>query len=296
MSDFRWTFEKDQVQDRKRQQRALSSRRILFITALGLLAIAFTAGGIKLWFDKAEQRAKEELLADATFIFEKAWQHDSEILSLFLAGDQHDWKQGQLEAIARGGLVGREGFGLYALHAAPEVVDIHIDRESNVAELKGRVKYRVGLDEEAETITLDRVDFFVRDELGIWRYTAPPTSFWKGTGVSQAGAIQLQHPEGDTEISRRLIGEMDKALDALCDDALGYDCPRGMRLDIEFSTDPQTLATSAFPPDGLSASPIRLPAPSLVGYPADEKAMEVLSRGYVRRALIPLMAQLSGYD
>lgn len=221
-------------------------------------------------------------------LWELAVQDGDEELFVGLLNRAHaTWQRDQQQLFQTGRLFGRESLGLTASGTATiEAVDLEPDWQAAVV-LAGRA-YK-GTDASGREVTV-RLRQPVRLERSGFRWLVSPlpTDYWGETAEISGERVTITTPVHDLPIAQRLHSDLETELAAMCAEleGQGMSCPADTPVNIHFETAPSALAklpdldTPAF----FERSYV-LPAPSLVGLPADDNAYQLLYRGYTGRIL-----------
>ena len=98
-------------------------------------------------------------------------------------------------------------------------------------------------------------------------------------------------------MARRLAVDLERKIANLCVTLSDLSCPSTLRVGVNLTTDPETLATvhSQFPVT-MDFTRIELPTPSLLAVPMDEAGYQALYRGYAEQVATVIITSLVGWE
>ena len=103
-------------------------------------------------------------------------------------------------------------------------------------------------------------------------------------------------PERDEEVGRRLAADLESIVAAACNQIEGLLCSGEIKLYVNLVSNPQLLIDLIDPSSRLEDGPdIFLPAPTLIGVPADNTGYQALLRAYGERVVATFIAQSTGW-
>ncbi len=289
---LRWITDEDaqvELSDELEPGRPVKPRSRWWLIALLLLLLA----AVLLYAQQVRriQAEEAELAAEIEAIYQ-LWESavqdgDEELFIDLLTRTNTAWQRDQKQLFQTGRLFGRESLGLAAAGAATvEEVDLEADWQAAVV-LAGRSYQSTDAAGREVTVHLQQPIRLERSGFR-WLVSPLPNTFWGETEEISGERVLITTPAHDQDIARRLHSDLEADLAALCAEleSQGTPCPAGAPLSIHFETAPSALAklpdldTPAF----FGRSYI-LPAPSLVGLPADGNAYQLLYQGYTGRIL-----------
>lgn len=279
-----------------------SPRRLLPVGFLVLLILAAGALAVYQTLDNRVEEAttsvEDEVLASHEVVRRAAERRDRELLTGFLSGRDRAWAAAQEQLVEVGVLFDRTGLGLRLLPAGgPEsagdqrltVKDVNLSPDLTAAEVVVEQAYAAAVGNGlTETVRLEQVGVY-RQGPNRWLYAPPEdeAAYWGPWSTVSGRYLTLSFPERDGTVARRLAGDLEARLAALCN-LPELSCPADYHLTVRLDRDPTSLMTVNEPPP-LSVldegEQIRLPALSLVGKPVDEAAYRALARGYAAQVL-----------
>jgi hypothetical protein len=148
-----------------------------------------------------------------------------------------------------------------------------------------------------ETITLQVTSVY---RLGHerWLLAPPQSDFWGTHETLQGTSLKISFPARDKDLAGRLLPDLERKIDEMCRTLVDVECPTDSSVEIQFSTDPATLAATALPQAARQTNNtlrVTMPAPTLVGLPLDEAGYQALFRGYASQLVTALISRFVGY-
>lgn len=277
-------------------------RRLLPVVLIALFLVAASAFAVYRTLDRRVEEAtsgvEEAVLASHEVVRHAAEQRDRELLTTFLSGRDRAWAAEQEQLVEAGALFDRRGLGLHLLPAgAPEtaggerlaVKGVELSPDLAAAEVVVEQAYAASVGHGlTETVWLEQTGVY-RQGPNRWLYSPreDEAAYW-GTWSTVGGRyLTLAFPERDAPFGRRLAGDLEARLAALCN-LPELSCPAEYHLTVRLDREPASLL-AVNEPSPLSvvdeSGEIRLPAPGLVGRPVDEAAYRALARGYAAHVL-----------
>jgi hypothetical protein len=284
----------------RKPEPAPKNRRWRWLLLLLLLVLVGASLGaywvVQQRVETATTDATEDVLASHVLIAHAAQDADAELVATFLSGRDRDWSAAIESAVMDGEYQNRESFGLTWLPTDPAtaVISTTLNPLFNSAEVTSTQTYAFPIGNGlTETVNLRQTAVY---RLGPdrWLLAPPEDDFWGETRTKEGFYLTLHYPARDEALAQRLALDMDTALAALCARP-AFACPDGFHLQVEFTADPASLS----PQFGAAAFVdeswwLRLPTPTLVGYPQDETGYQVWARGYAAQLSTAVMRQLTG--
>jgi hypothetical protein len=305
--DTDWTDEPGIVEE---TSVSLSQRRWfrpLLVTGLLLLL----AGLVMFW--QLNRRAKavtdaveDDVIASYELLATAADQKDEALFhSLHLTdGRNLGWGR-SLDTLmtAEDGLLNGRRPGLTLLTTGPQVADVALAPDLQSAELVTAHSYAIYKEAGVtETITLNQVYNYELQEDGRWLLAAPDDDFWGEWETYESQRLRLSYPTRDEAISLQIAEILSENLDQLClwlaEMPTLPPCPDDLQFQVRWRNEVGSLAALDQVQSGrmlsvLSGNPIvSMPAPSLVGMPADIVGEKVLIDFYVQKTMAIIIAKL----
>ncbi len=243
-------------------------------------------------------QAQEAELAEEVSANHRLWtravlEGDQELFeNLLLKGDPA-WFQAQQRLFSSERLLGRDALGFQLdREAEPAIQHVEIAPDWQSALVDTDYAYHVlGPAGVTETVWLQHSARYER--LGDrWRYAPLGDDYWGVTQRVEGEWTTAVVPERDQSLIGRLHERLDSELTQLCAGlAASSPCSPGMRIVLQFETDPALLDRPADEPV-FRGTAYLLPSPSLVGLPADETAIDALYHGYAAEILATVQHNL----
>ncbi len=277
--------------------RSRRNRRAMLLIALALFLIA--AGAIlainKRIDDTARPIEKDVLFAHRTVQL-AIQQGDSSLFASLLAERTWSWGVAQQDLFVRGLLGDRSPWGLQAQSMDPVKTEVHLAPSLTQAEVVSeRVYIAPTGNGQKDTLHLRQTSVY-RFEDDRWLFAPSDEDFW-GEQLTHAGRfLTLTFPERDEAIARRLAGDLDATLEAVCRALTDALCPLQhvtVRLDSAVTSLKDVFAGQSDPFFGIGQSSpgklINLPTPTLVGLPLDDDGYRALVQGYAAQIAQAMM-------
>jgi len=234
---------------------------------------------------------REDIIRQNIIATQHTWEQavnrqDLELFSTLISRAQADWYQSQRRLLMSGRTLDRRSFGLELLPDDPDQFDIDIDLDANwrKAELTFPRQYAVSGTDERPPITLyQTLTYQISGDS--WQLAPPPASFWGDSITEDIGMVNITYPGRDREFISRLASDLARDITNICAEyPTARECLPDSQIRIEFGTSSESLlALEDVNTPALSGRMLVLPAPSLVGLPADEAAYDALYQGYTER-------------
>ena len=232
---------------------------------------------------------REDIIRQNIVAAQRTWEQsvdrqDLELFSTLISRAQADWYQSQRRLLMSGRTLDRRSFGLELLPGEPDQFDIDLDASWRKAELAFPRRYTVSGTDDRPPITLfQTLTYQISGDR--WQLAPPSASFWGNSVIEDIGLVNITYPERDKEFISRLASDLAHDLADICAEyPTARECLPDSQILIEFETSPESLlALEDVNTLALSGRTIVLPAPSLVGLPADEAAYDALYQGYTER-------------
>lgn len=242
---------------------------------------------------------REDIVRQNVIAARRTWEQavarqDLELFSALISREHADWYQSQRRLLMSGRILNRESFGLERLPVEPDYLDVDVNTNWRQAELTFPQQYRAAGREASTPVILLQTQTY---ELvgNRWQLARPSDSFWGDDIQEEVGLLRLYYPERDADIVERLATDLAAEMAVICDPFEAVpECEPESSIPIRFATDPESLlALGDINTPVLSGRTIVLPAPSLVGLPADEPAYHALYDGYTQRIRLMLQNNLA---
>ncbi|MDX1413539.1 MAG: hypothetical protein R3293_05060 [Candidatus Promineifilaceae bacterium] len=280
-------------------------RRWLFV----LVALLFIAGALGLILRQINRRVDENTQAMRTDIISSFnllqiadVDKDGELFFSLLSGSDSSWTAAQRDLFEADLFYNRTPLGLSAhqtresaLSAEDDDLTITLSPELREAEVVAERPFAIEIGHSlTETVVLKETTVY---RLGRerWLLSPPSGEFWGSEITRQSSRLHVTAPERDAEIVERLHADLERKLDEMCQALSELDCLNELAVDVQFSTDPASLAALKDPAVAQrvgSSLQVELPTPTLVGLPVDESAYQALFRGYAAQFVSAVISNL----
>lgn len=300
MTNFDWQTDEEQWPEEiaTEQETRPSTNRNWFrlVVAVLLLAtvvfLAFRA--VEQQIENRENEIKIDVLSSHALISQAAAETDLLLFSSFLSGRDGRWTDVQNELVAQQLIGDLAPLGLAGPTGEEQVVEVSLSPDFTAAEVVISRTYetrsQVGV---AEAVELRQTAVYRRGN-DRWLFAPPDEEFWGARTTFRSPRLVVTYPQRDEATVRVLSLIIDSKLQTLCSDLPDLRCPVDRpTVWLTLSTDPSSLIhmadETAHPYEGASMS---LPAPSLIGVPADETDQRALARGYAALVLRSVLTRL----
>lgn len=220
-----------------------------------------------------------EVLASHRLLLQATAARDQELATNLLSGRDRAWAATQRARVEAGSLLVAPGLGLVAAGEAAAVSTLSpaLDEATVV------MTQAVQLAGEPESGHLVRTWLYRRGE-GNWLYSPPreAADYWGKQKQLELAHVTLQYPDRDGALAARLGAAMDAALARAC---VTVACLEDFEMVVVLSAQPESVDMPPLEQLIFGEGPLTLPAPSLIGEPADEAGFELLARVYTRPVL-----------
>ena len=288
-------------QDEDRPREGVQEKGRPWHLVLAVLALA-VAAGFFVWQGAQERMdaAAAQVEADARSSYElgqrAAQRRDRELFLSVLSGGDPRWTDAQEALLQEGMLFDEAGqlFGLEPLSRETETVTATVSPDLGEVVLYRQRRFRVEGEEEAARLQQPLV---FRPGAQRWLLSPPARAFWGAWQRREARFVTLIYPERDAGPAVRLLSDLDETLAAVCSRLPELACPPDFHLTVRLESDPDSLL--ALNEGALTLSGgrwLELPAPSLVGRPANAAGYRALRRGYASATATAAIAALTDYD
>ena len=268
-----------------------------------LLVGVLAAGAYLAWqqvqnrVDEATETVRDEVRASHALAERAALDRDQELFVSLLSGRSATWTDAQRTRLEQGLLFGETGRFLAFRPAgvAQNAPEVELNPDLTEAVLTVAQPFAVdagsGL---TETVVLTGTHVFRRGSQR-WLLSPPDEAFWGSWQTRDGRTLQLEYPQRDTDVALRLHDDLERKLMEMCRTLIS--CPDDFRMQLRLETDAQSVVLVADGEERLSGGrEVTLPAPTLVGLPADESAYAALFRGYARHLVSAALIDLLDYS
>lgn len=289
------------------EETAVSDRRPF--RWLLLLLILLTAGGW--WGSRLYQRAQNniQLVRDGVrqqhfLAWQAGQQQDADLYEHLTQGATLEHRVVQRLMVEQNLLLNRAPLSLWVRPDQPIErfeTAVHLSANLTQAEVQTIVPYLTVTIDGGETAVLLRHHTFYQRRNDIWVESAPPDAFWGEMLHYEGAQLNVLYPERDKGIGRRLAGDLDTVLITLCQDERLV-CPVDGGYWLSFQVGPtavyrlgdniRTKDAQRFVAIDRANYEIKLPTPTLIGYPMDEASYQALLDGYAAWLVAVLMRNL----
>ncbi len=264
---------------------------LALVAAAGLAALIFSHLGR--FLEDSSNKTEAELLSAHALAMDAATGGDGDLLRQLVLDRLPDWTDAEVLLAESGLWLDRAPLGLHLSgDNGPPATQVELDPDLNQAVVAVTVGY--GLDAGGATqeiVHLQQIFTYYHEEER-WLLSPPTAAFW-GTRLTSGGSyLALSYPERDAEIGIRLAADLEAVLNQACHVVEMLNCDPSMRMAVDLVADPALLINLADPAWLLlGGRNIQLPAPSVIGLPADEAAYRALYRAYARLVVSRLIAE-----
>ncbi len=301
--DFDW----DHDQDEGPPEQPRGGRR-RWVTIALLLAIiggmtAFLVRQLDQRVDENTQAMRRDVLSSHNLLQFAEEEQDDELFFSLLSGRDSSWTAKQHQLFQTRSLHDRAPFGLHLQDSEPLSIEdteryaITFSPDLLTAEVERVLPYEIEIGNEISQTLFLRETSQYRLGQDRWLLSPPDEEFWGDEASLRGTRIDLTYRERDKDLARRLLPDLDRKLEALCN-ALPGACGPALQIKLDLSIDPQALIDAARPAAALAAGnelELVLATPTLVGIPEDEAGYGALFRGYAAQMATAVIAQHVGY-
>lgn len=306
MSEFDWQTDDNWDEDLRADHTPGRQFPVWFFPLL-LLGLVGVGSGIAILLTgrSADQTTSDTTITVAqnyAILYEVAETHDGTLFSALISNDEQDetWANAYTELVDGRGLLDRSALNLNAPRPVPFIREpIDLAPDLNSALITTTLEYNLDVGNGlTQTINLAHSNRFARDENGDWLLMPFPPSYWGSPIAIDGRRYNINAPGRDADLIRQLHQDLENLTIELCQ--IGYDCDEigGIRIVLDFTTDPAIL--NEWEPFTLlqrgEPGIITLPTPSLVGIPTDRTSYHALLSGYSHHILPQMMMLGSNYD
>ncbi len=269
---------------------------ILGVLVLVIAAGIFAYSQLRRYVDNTAASVEEDVLSSHALVKLAAEENDLELLAPLLSGRDPKWTQTQLTLLDANLLLDRRPFGLTwkpQETAAEIAIDLSPDLQS--AEIEYTETYGYGSNGEEGEIQLVQTAVYRLSETR-WLLSPPNNDFW-GNWISSKGRfVILTYPERDEELGSRLASDIEAVLAGACAN-LDLECDNAPPLDVLLETDLDAMMELNDPNHfAQEAEQLVLPAPTLIGKPANNASYRALYRAYATILVSRLVARQTGWE
>ncbi len=312
--NFDWQAEDDldwdALPDDDQTQQPHKNRRYRLLLLLFLLILAGIGAGIVYWqidsrVDENTQAMRADIISSHNLLQIAEADQDEELFFSVLSGSNSEWTAAQKDLFDAGLLHNRTPLGLSALPAIDPAqaaedgsLSINFSPDFREAEVVSEQPFTIDIGQGlTETITLQETAVY-RMGRERWLLSPPTDTFWGSPTTFSGSKLTLSAPERDAELAERLRSDLERKLDEMCRILVDLNCPQDMTVQARFSTDPQSLITTANPAvvngeNGVLQ--VDLPAPTLTGIPVDDQGYQALFRAYGGQLVSAVASHLTNF-
>lgn len=247
--------------------------------------------------DAGAEAVRKEVRASFALAERAALERDQELFGSLLSGRSATWTDTQRVRVEQGLLFGETGRLFAFAYGGAAGAEPAVDLNPELTEAFLSVGQPFIVDAGSgitETVVLTQTHVFRRGNAR-WLLSPPDDDYWGSWQTRNGRALQLAYPQRDEEIAVRLHEDLERKLMELCRTLV--DCPSDFGMMLRLETDVQSIVAVAGGEERLSGGrELVLPAPSLVGLPADEAAYAALFRGYARHLISAALIEAVEYD
>ena len=261
---------------RRRHRRALLSGLLLFVT---VSALGFRALTLRL--EAAENARIGEVWAAYSVLLDAVTRDDAELFLTMLTPDR-SWRQTQLALFEQNAVFRRDSLGLEWLPETEPATEVELSPDLQQGVVTSTLHYLgyVGSDDR-QPVALRHVLRFENDGTQ-WRLGRQSDDFWGGWMSDDDDQVLVAFSAREEELGTRLAEDLNARIESICAGVGG--CPQALRIQLRMERNLNALVEPAHHINGPSGLiTIDLPAPSLVGIPADDAAYSALLNGYTRQ-------------
>jgi hypothetical protein len=296
---FNWDTEENWDEIPTTEKPPTPKKRSLLPYIILLLVVFLIAGWI---MTRQLQERVEEVDADVIGDVTSSWQlvrqaHGSGDVELFvtlLSGRDADWATNQQLMFNEGVLFERDGLGLGWQSEASQVISATTSPDLIETTLLVAENYTVEIGNGVtETVQLHHHEVY---RLGQERWLfAPPTDEVDSTLLRwESRYVTVEYPAEDGVLGEKLGQDLDAKIQEVCgrlDRATGSFSCDNFQTTVRLVLEPSVLWEDRNRVDGV----FLMPAFSLIGMPADEKAYQAIFRAHAQPILSRLLTDASGY-
>ncbi len=303
MSRFDWQTEEDWEELTTPPEEPQSPRPRYVHWLLGLITLL----GLTTYFiyHRVEQRVEEatttveqDVLSSFDLLQTANNNGDTELVNSVLSGRDPAWTDIQRDLIQHQLLFDRTPFGLTLL-GEPTVSETTLAPDLLSAEMHLQTSYAIAIGNGlTETVTLEQIALFRKGSRN-WLYAPPDDQFWGKMQSISGSFLTLTYPTRDEEISRRLANDLERKIGELCANIAfePINCLGGATVDLTLANHSANLVMVNDPALWLQAGrQLTLPAPTLIGLPANEQGYQALFRGYALVVLRAFIGERTGWE
>ncbi len=276
-----------------------SGRRWLTVSVMALVVLGAGWLGWRQFNQRIQATTagvEADLRASYLLVQETGLRGDTEVFRTLLSGRDEAWTDAQQGLVTEGDWRDLAPLGLWPSNHQPAIQNIELSPDLAEAEVTGRFTYTIEIGHGlTDTVALDLTEVYRRGATR-WLFAPPEAEFWGAPLTLNGPNIQIKGSVRDETLLLRLLQSLENSLARVCNNDPALGCQPAMQLTIIMDNNPESLTQLRSPTNLFNGElSLRLPAPSLVGYPANEAAFEALARGYGRLMTASLTAHQLGY-
>jgi hypothetical protein len=313
MPDFDWKVDEEAAWDEPQRPslppspRRHPNRWLWLATAVILILAA------ALFYSRLDQQVAQtntDLTAEVTAAFSLLWQADRQGDTDLFEQLRHEtgidaWRTEIDRAFAHGLLFDRTTLGFTLSGDEPTITDITFSPDWQTAVLTAQLSYDTAYG--PDPMHLNYPLFYERIQ-GRWLLVPPPADYWGEMARVDDRPLTLGYPQADVDLALRLHEDLQTAVTNACDPLpaaahpLDLPCHPNMLLIVRLQARPGSLdallpygrneflrrqvSTSIRPP----VFDLLLPAPTLLGQPANEADYQIMSHALSRWLLVKILS------
>ncbi len=252
--------------------------------------------------DENSQAMRADIISSYNLLQIADADQDDELFFSVLSGSDSSWTVAQKDLFDTGLFYSRTPLGLSAVQTSKSSVsaendplEINFSPNLQEAEVISEQPFMIDIGHGlTETVILQETAVY---RLGRerWLLSPPDDEFWGLQSSRQGTRLRLSAPERDAELARRLLPDLERKLDEMCQSLAEINCHSDLAVEVQFSTDPSTLVATLHPIVAEQAGGVlrvKLPTPTLIGVPIDETGYQALFRGYAAQLVSAVISHL----
>lgn len=267
---------------------------LLTITLLSTIALAVWLADRQVdeELEKLDENIEADVLASHALAVTSAETLDGEVFLTLLSGRDPHWAELQ-QLLLEDELLFQPGrvLGLTPTTQPPQVISLTLNAIGNEATLLVQQTYT---DDQNLPITLHQTLIYRLGENG-WLLSPPDALFWGNTHYAGGGMLTLIYPEREDVLAKRLAEDFETQFAEACWSFLQTRC-QSFSMQLRFQQSPNEVRNLAEGQYNQDSSVLMLPAPSLIGWPADEASYQAVLRGYANHIFSGVFWPNSGLD
>lgn len=306
-SNFDWRAEDDATWDEfvsgdpDEKKPNSGGKRPTWLIILGIFVIVSAVGifaflQVRRYVENTAASVEEDVLSSHALVKLAAQENDLELLAPLLSGRDPNWTQDQLALLDVDLLLDRQPFGLsWRPEETSGDISVTLSADLQSAEVAYVETYGYGRNGEEGVIQLTQTAVYRLSETR-WLLSPPDDDFWGSYITAKGRYVILTFPERDDEVGSRLASDLEAALGGACQ-RLELGCDEPWPVDVLLATDLDAMMGSGSPEAFAQGDGhLVLPAPTLVGKPANNASYRSFYRGYAAFLLSRLIARQANWE